>query len=93
MLLTVKNLGGSRLLHTTRGPRVLEPGASITTDFVDAQADAYRDEPDLEVSEATADEAATDLTLAERAEALGITVDKRWGENRIRKEIEKATKR
>jgi hypothetical protein len=56
MLLTIKNLGGPTLLHTVRGSRAVEPGASITAEFSDAQANAYRDEPKLDVSEATAED-------------------------------------
>ena len=106
MLLTIKNLGGPVLLHTLKGPRTVEPGMSITAEFNEAQAKAYQDEPKLDVSEATAEEPEPDKapretrepvngeleTLQRQAEGMNIEVDKRWGANRIRREIEKATR-
>ena len=105
MLLTIKNLGGPVLLHTVRGPRTVEPGMSITAEFNDAQAKAYQDEPKLDVIEATAEpkpeqkpretrEPASDeiAMLQKQAEGMNIEVDKRWGANRIRREIEKVTR-
>lgn len=70
-------------------PAVEVPDAAAKLDFVKAllkSGDLRR----VGADELEVDEGDEEPTLAEQAEALGIKVDKRWGDEKLREEIAKA---
>lgn len=99
MKITVKNVGPApTIVYTQSGRRNLDVGKSITAEFSDGQVESMKDNKRLHVSEAGDDAPDQDEIqqddergdLVREAESLGVVVDGRWGEKRIKREIEKA---
>lgn len=70
-------------LYSEAGPRLIKDEAEHQS----LEGDWYESPADIPSAEAVAEER---TGLLARAEAVGVAVDKRWGEKRLIAEVEKA---
>lgn len=88
----IRNGHGRLVGSDSRDSKVVEPDSKDNPAELDDEENAGEEGAgDLDDEESDSQEAETLEDLREQAESLDITVDKRWGEDRLKTEIENAS--